>query len=1038
MLNSKSSIAFKSALLAGAAMVAYSGVAANAQDKEEDKVEKVTVTGSRIKQRDFTSVSPLATVSAKEISLTGTVNTEELINTLPQIIPGVTITSNNPSLNGFATADLRGLGPGRTLILVNGRRANPSSASGLVDLNTIPASLIERVEVISGGASAVYGADAVAGAINFILRDNFEGISLGASYQQAEDGVMPQFVADGIIGGKFDGDRGSVQFSMQYYNRQAVDAAERDFSRYAGAVMANPAFTQIFPSLNQADINNGNLPFFAGGSGTAPWGSVTGIGGAFSVANVNSVFLAQGGVAGGLDNDCRALNGTQSTGGTIRFRNGGGIAPFQNCIHPDNSGGPDADGDRYNFAPDNFLILGNERLNAVSYAKYDILPDGLLTAFMDASFTNSRTTQKLAATPATGLVVNWDIDPTVGNVVVNPYITGQPFLLSLGSLQFGGIAGLDNRRMTLNIRTTQVGNRFGFIETNAFGSTQGLKGTIPSLDWDWEVYHGYARNSTTIKNNNNIGKTAMNQLLNACNTTSLAPQLAPLSALPNCPFPHNSAPGLSFTPTPTTNNPLGVFSMSPAMIDFLRVNSTDVVTYERTMISANATGDVIDLWGEGAIGAAIGFEYRAEELDSRVDPYKAAGDIIGFNAQESIAGSYDVYELYAETNVPLITGETLFEKLELVGGYRKSNYSTGAGITETWKYGGEWSPFEWMTFRAVENHAVRAPSAFELFRAGDQNFPAYADPCATTAYVGLTPAQVIARNTACGTWFSSTLPPTAFPAGGIAQPNTQVQAFLFGNPNLTPEVADTFTYGIVLNPDWWPVGRLGVSVDRYEIEIDQQIGQRSIAQILNGCIAEITAGAVPPFAPGSFCSLAPRDPISSIPGSIASVNQSLDNFAGVSEYSGIDVNLRWSWDMEEDIGLPGTFGINSLYSWVDESDGAVGLFVGSIGGIIAEHKAATSFTYDLEDWSFLLRWNYMSAVDDAVFGAERIDAYNMYDFGGAWDMTDDLTLSFGVDNIFDKQPPIWAGAIGNGQFNTDGSTYEQIGRQYRLGVKWKH
>lgn len=1032
MLNSKGLITFKTALLAGAAMVAYSGVAANAQDtSSDDKVEKVTVTGSRIKQRDFTSVSPLATVSAKEISLTGTVNTEELINTLPQIIPGVTITSNNPSLNGFATADLRGLGPGRTLVLVNGRRANPSSASGLVDLNTIPATLIERIELISGGASAVYGADAVAGAINFILKDNYEGLTVGSSYSQAEDGVMPAWVADAILGGKFDGDRGSIQIALQYYNRQAVEASERDFSRYAGAVMINPAGTAIFPSLNQADINNGNLPFFAGGSATSPWGSVTG---GFSVANINTA----SGFAGGLDNDCRAANGIQSTGGTLRFRTGGGIAPFQNCIHPDTNGTPDADGDRYNFAPDNLLILGNERSNAVMFGKYDILPEGLLTAFIDSTYTNSRTTQRLAATPATGLTVKWDLDPTPGVVAVNPYVTGQPQLLSLGSLQFGGIAGLDNRTFVLNIRTTQVGNRFGEIETNAFGTTQGLRGTIPSLDWDWELFHNYSRNSSTIKNNNNIGKTAFTQLLNACNTTSLAPQLQPLSALPNCPFPYNSAPGSSFVATPTTNNPLGVFALSQAMIDFVRVNSTDVITYERTIIGGSATGDVIDLWGEGAIGAAVGFEYRAEELDSRVDPFKAGGDIIGFNAQESIKGSYDVYELFGEANVPLITGETLFEKLELVGGYRKSNYSTGAGITETWKYGGEWSPFEWMTFRAVENHAVRAPTAFEQFRAGDQNFPAYADPCATTAYVGMTPAQVAARNAQCTTWFTASAPPVVFTPGGIAQPNTQVQAFLFGNANLSPEIADTFTYGVVFNPEWWPVGRLGLSVDRYEIEIDNQIGQRSITQILNGCITELAGGAVPPFAPGTFCSVVSRDPAASVAGSIGSINQSLANFTGVSEYSGIDVNLRWSLDLDDTLGLPGTFGVASLYSWVDESDGSVGQFVGSIGGIIAEHKAATSFTYDLEDWSFLLRWNYMSAVDDAVFGAERIDAYNMYDFGGRWSMTDDLEFSFGMDNIFDKQPPIWAGAIGNGQFNTDGSTYEQIGRQYRLGLRWKH
>lgn len=1020
MLNSKGSIAFKSALLAGAAMVAYSGIAANAQDSDKDeKVEKVTVTGTRIKARDFNSISPLATVTAQDIQLTGTVNTEQLINSLPQVIPGVTITSNNPSLNGFATVDLRGVGANRTLVLINGRRANPSSASGLVDLNTIPATLLERIEIITGGASAVYGADAVAGAVNFILRDNYQGIEIGSQYSQTEDGLAPAWTANAIMGGKFDGDRGSIQMALQYYNRQAVEAQARGFSRYAGAVMTDGV--NIFPSLNQADINNGNLPFFSGGSGTAPWGSV----GGFSVGNIT---LASGLT---LDADCRAANGVQSTGGTIRFRNGGGIAPFQNCIHPDSSGAPDADGDRYNFAPDNFLILGNERYNAAVFGKYDILPDGVMTAFLDATYTNSTSTQQLAATPATGLQVKYDLDPTVGNVVVNPYVTGQPQLLSLASLQFGGIPGLDNRNFVLNIRTTQVGNRFGIIETNAFSTTQGLRGVIPTLDWDWELYHNISKNSSTVKNNNNIGATAMTQLLNACNTTSLAAQPQPLGSLPNCPFPTRTGPGPSaFVPTPTTNNPLGVFSMSQDMINFVRVNSTDVINYERSIIAGNTTGELFDLWGEGAISAALGFEYRIEELDSRVDPFKNAGDIIGFNAQKNIAGGYDVYELYGEVEVPLITGETLFENLSLTGGYRKSDYSTGAGITETWKIGGEWAPFEWLKFRAVENHAVRAPSVFELFRAGDQNFPAYADPCdKDTVALLVGPAQA-ARIAACTNWFAGN--GVVYNSATFDQNNAQVQAFLFGNPNLQPEIADTLTYGVVFQPDWFPVGKLDIAVDRYEIELENQIGQRGIATILNACIA--ANGNVL----NADCANAPRDPLNAIPGNISAINQSLANFVGVSLYTGVDVAFNWAWDMEGDIGLPGTFSVRSFYTWTDESNGEVGLFVGSIGGIIAEHKAATQFNYVLEDWTFGLRWNYTGAAQDAIFGFERIPSYNLYSLATRWDMTDDLSFTAGVDNMFDKQPPVWAGAIGNGQFNTDGSTYEQLGRQYRMAVTWRH
>jgi len=951
------------------------------------------------------------------------VNTEELLNTLPQIIPGVTITSNNPSLNGFAQADLRGLGPGRTLILINGRRANPTGASGAVDLNTIPTSLIDRIEVISGGASAVYGADAVAGAINFILKDDFEGLELGGGYGQAEDGIAPYWVADALLGGRFDGDRGAVSLGLQYYNRTPVLATERSWSRYAAPVLFNGNNTRV--SFTTADFAEGYGNIFSGGSATAPWGSIN-----FG-ATVAQVTAASGLT---LDSDCNPANGTGSTGGTIRFRAGGGIAPFQSCAHPNfTAGNVDADGDRYNFAPDNYLILGNERVSASAFGSYDILPNGEMTAFVDALFTSSRSEQQLAATPVAnpGITVRWDLDPAVGSVAVNPYVTAQPQLLSLGQAVFGGTAGLDNRTFVLNIRSNQLGLRQGLIETYAVGTTQGLKGTMPSIDWDWEIFHSYARNSTTIMNNNNVGRTAMTQLLNACNTTSLAPQSQPLGALPNCVFPQNLAPsdtpsGGGFTPTAAANNPLGFLAMSPAMLNFIRKDTTDVEVYERTMLSANTTGDVIDLWGEGPITAAFGFEYRGEELTRRVDPAKVAGDIAGFNAAQSVAGGFDVYEFYGEVQVPLITGETLIENLSVTGGYRKSDYSTGAGITETWKYGAEWSPLSWLSLRAVENHAVRAPSVFELFQGGDQNFPSYVDPCDKDTFT--------ANAAACTAWFA------AFGAtfsGTFDQPNSQAQAFRFGNPNLTPEIADTLTYGVLFNPDWWPVGKLGLSVDRYEIELDNQISSFGVNTILGRCRDAIVAnGNVYPVG-NEYCDLVVRTP-DAPSGQVFSIEQTLRNFSGVSLYSGIDVNLKWSWDLDADLGLPGKFGIASLYSWTDEADGSQGLYVGSVGGVIAEHKAATSFSYDVDDWSFLVRWNYVGSVQDDVFGITEVPSYNLYDFGARWDITSDVAFSFGVENVFDEQPFVWDGATGAGQFNTDGSTYDQLGRSYRVGLRWKH
>jgi outer membrane receptor protein involved in Fe transport len=1007
------------------ATVAVGGVSfakvASAQEAAKAD-EKVTVTGTRIRQRDFTSTSPIATVSSKDIALTGTVNVESLINDLPQIVPGLTVTSNNPSLNGFATADLRGLGVGRTLILVNGRRANPSDRSGAVDLNTIPASLIERIEIISGGASAVYGADAVAGAINFIMRDSFEGVQVSASFQQAEDGEAPALVVDGIMGGKFDSGRGSLMIGLQYYSRQPVQADKREWSRHTSAAMLTAAGDVVIsydPSSFLAN-NPGSSVFNPAGSGTAPWTSLTG---GFSGANV---IAASGDV---LDADCNPANGIQATGGTIRFTADGQISPFQNCgfAANNNQSEPRNVSDRYNFAPDNYLILENERVNAAVYGKYDIVEGGVMQAFVEANFTNTRSVQQLAATPVTGLTFRADIDPAVGNVVINPYITANAEFLALVNLQYPG-AALDNRTFTLNIRPNQGGFRVGTAETNAIGLTYGLRGNMPSLDWDWEIYHGFARNTTNIVAENNVGATAMRQLINACGVTSLAVQAQPLLTLPNCPFPNKA--GETFVPTGNTNNPLSLNGMNAAQLAFINVDTTDVTVYERNVLSGSVTGDLWDLWGAGAIGMAMGVEYREESLSSKADPFKAAGDIFGFNAQESIAGKFDVYEAYAEAKVPLLTGVTLFDNLSIEAGYRVSDYSTGAGISQTWKYGVEWSIFEWLTLRAIENHAVRAPTAFELFQAGDQNFPGYGDPCNSVAVNALAPALQPARIATCTAWFAAggAAYGAVHPAPGFAQVNSQVEAFQIGTQSLQPEIADTLTYGIVFNPEWWPVGRIGLSVDRYEIEIAGVIALRSIANILNGCV---DSGGV-----GPDCLLAPRQ----ADGQIDFVNQTRAN-ANTLETSGIDVNLRWQTELDG-LGLPGTFGVQSLYTWVDtylfNGGENVGFHDGTIGGGIPEHRAATNFTYALDDFNFLVRWTYTGRMEQASFGTEQVDAYNMYDFGSSWDIDENFQVSFGVENIFDTKPQTFADAQIFGQFNTDGSTYDQLGRQYRFGIRWKN
>jgi iron complex outermembrane receptor protein len=301
----------------------------------------------------------------------------------------------------------------------------------------------------------------------------------------------------------------------------------------------------------------------------------------------------------------------------------------------------------------------------------------------------------------------------------------------------------------------------------------------------------------------------------------------------------------------------------------------------------------------------------------------------------------------------------------------------------------------------------------------------------------LAPALQPARIAACTNWFNAGGANFAavHPVPGFAQANNQIEAFVVGEIDLQPEVADTLTYGVVFNPEWWPVGRLGVSVDRYEIEIGNLIATRSVGAIINGCINSNGLGA--------DCALAPRN----ASGQVALVSQTRQNFASTLETGGIDINLRWTTDLEG-LGLPGTFGASTLVTYVDYyiSGGTeiVGTHDGSIGGGIPEFRAATNFTYALDDMTFLVRWTYtdaMQTANDLLNGAphkDAVPAYNMFDFGSSWDIDENFQVNFGVENIFDEQPPTFVEAQAFGQFNTDGSTYDQLGRQYRFGIRWRN
>jgi len=417
-------------------------------------LEEVVVTGSRIPRKDFTSNAPVATVGSLEIELTNTVNTESLLNTLPQAVPGFDRTSNNPG-DGTASIDLRGLGTNRTLVLINGRRAVPTSRAGTVDINTIPNALIEQVEVLTGGASAVYGTDAVAGVVNFVLKDDFEGVDARISHELTEEGDAGLTSLALTLGANLDDGRGNVVFSIAYTDRDDLFQGDRDFSTFA-----------------QFDDGAGGL--IDGGSSGVPG---------------TSVFNG-------------ALSAFSPSSGII-FDPNGDVRPFETT----------GDNDFYNYAPVNYIQLPQTRYQATALADYEI--NECAEVYGEATFTYSEVPQQLAPTPIFQSGTQFTLD---GNPFLSAQAQGV-LSGTLGDLDAAGniidanANGIaDTATAFVRRRLLEVGPRVSDDTFNAFQLTTGIKGDF-NENFGYDAYIQTGRVTASNVQLGNVNRDRFQQAL---------------------------------------------------------------------------------------------------------------------------------------------------------------------------------------------------------------------------------------------------------------------------------------------------------------------------------------------------------------------------------------------------------------------------------------------------------------------------------------------------------------------------------------------
>ena len=946
----------------------------NADGSSEAAGGSIIVTGSRIARPNLEGASPVTVIGAEQVELTGTTTLETLLNELPQLIPGNTRVSNNAGGESFATLDLRGLGPNRTLILLNGERLPPSSTTGTVDISQIPTGLIQRVDVVTGGASAVYGSDAIAGVVNFILKEDFQGIDLSTQVGVAERGVGFNFNVAGLFGGNFADGKGNITLYASFFDRDSVGQSRFGYSRVSEAIFFDPN-VDVGTGGNPVTVVDGSqipagfieVGLGGGGSGTNPFGTVTNSA-ANPFRNLSTLLPGQFAAA---NTDCNtATPGVAVNSGSLSFNDAGALTPsFTNansaCAVPVRSSGSS----RFNFAPLNYLITPYERINFSAIGKYEVSDSTTLRTY--ASFTRAEQQVNLAPTPATGITVPVDSQFIPADLAIALASRPNP-----------------TAPFTYARRFLETGPRDGRFKTESFNIRAVVDHDIND-NFKVSGILSLGEVDNTQRGIGNINRSAVFQGLNNCRTTNN------LGVLPRC----------------VPINIFGANTLTPAQLAFVRLDTQQQAHFEQVRAAVNLTGSLFELPG-GPVGIAVGAEYRKDTAETVVDDAQRTGNIYGFNAVNSIAGSINVKEIYGEVRVPI------FSMLSVTGGARYSDYSSVGGLFN-YKGEAEFTPFEFIKFRASYNKAARAPNVFELFRNGDQGFTGVADPCRSTN---------AARNMAL--CIATGIPASVFPT--FVQTNSQLQVLSFGNPTLSEEKAETYTIGAVLQPQDILGGKLSATVDYYHIKLTNAVSGQGAAFFLSQCYTSSDPAA---------CARIIRDPAT---GQVLSINTTVVNSGSPEIYSGVDAGLDFTLPVGD-----GRIYISNVFSYTDKYkqgglNFADGAFSG-IGGVIFQYGNTLTTGYSTDRVTAQVRYVWRKGAKQNFPGAEfegifpdsgRIADLNLVNLSLRVRVSDAFEITGIVDNLLDKLPPRTI----TGQqeaANTNISFYDSyaIGRTYSVQAR---
>ena len=992
--NKRSSVVFakKPSIVATQVALAVMAQWAYAQQPVQtaERVERVEITGTRLPQLSTEGPSPVTVMDAQEIRMEGLAKTEDLLNTLPSVAAQQTSGMSNGA-TGTAQVNLRNLGATRNLVLLNGRRLPAGSPrtgtqSPAADLNQIPAPLIQRVELLTGGASAVYGSDAITGVVNFIMNDRFEGLQVDLYHsfynhqQQNPSGIadivrarsvtnpsqfhVPDDVgSDGkinsisvLMGRNFADNKGNATAYLQYRKEDPVLQASRDFSACA--------------------LNSG-ASFTCGGSGTSyPGQFVSGLG----ATDPGNVFTLDPAGAPGA------------------------VQPYVTAR------------DAYNFGPLNYYRRPSEQYAAAAFMHLDITPK--VRAYTELGFHDNRSQAQIAPSGSffTQQTISWD------NPLLSP---AEKAAIAAGLANPASFSGPGNTAdILIGRRNVEGGGRVDDIRHTSYRGVFGAKGDIGSgVSYDTFVQTARVLYQNVYRNDFSI--TRINRSLDVVAGPGGAPTCRSVidGTDPNC-VPWNiwqiggvNQAALAYLQTPGLQN--GETRMHV-------INGT---------ISADLGQHGIKLpSARDGLALALGVERRKEQLTLQTDQSFETGDLAGQGgATPSVDGKLDVDEWFTEARLPLAQRVPFADLLSINGSYRRSNYSTGVS-TNTYGFGAEWAPVRNYRLRGSYSHAIRHANIQELFQPQANGLISLTDPCA-----GPTPTATVAQ---CA---NSGLPAGLYGSNILRNSAGQYNQLTGGNPQLTPETANTYTIGLVMTP----LRSLTATLDWWDIKIDDAVGQAPAQTTLNNCVFT-----------GQFCNLVQRDSLGTLwilpTGRVVATNQNLGGY----HTTGLDIGINWSTRM----GSAGGLGINFLGTYLSKWEfepikgqgtfDCAGLYGPSCGtpNPVWRHKIrgtwATPWNLDLAlTWRHIDKIQHEGTSSDpdistAVNATDReLAARDYFDLAAAWTINKTFALRGGIINIFDKDPPIISNVAADpsiyGNGNTFPGTYDTLGRQIFLNLTMK-